>query len=397
MAMQEHPEHTRGRLLTGLERKIVVVGGGVAGLRTAEALRRHGFQGSLVGFGAEPIPPYERPQLSKVALQDASWSGRMLPSSAEGFVWFLGMAAVGLSPERRRIELDDGRHVDFDALVIATGRRAALLPNAPEALRLRTMADAQRLRSVLFTKTGHLAIVGAGLVGSEVASSARTLGWDVTIVDGSPNPLAETLGTTPAGWVWDQHREHDVHLHFGNPVTAVRPAGGYQRVVLADGSTLDADAVLSAVGTTPNTFWLEGSGLDTTDGVRTNENQQALTTAGDSAVDIVAVGDVASGPAGVWDHWSTATTDAERAAAALLGHPQATYTPPTFSTELYTHDLHVVGYPHGTESTTAQSPTSLCVRYHEKDRLSGAVVVNQPEQLSALQREVSEQQDGTQR
>jgi 3-phenylpropionate/trans-cinnamate dioxygenase ferredoxin reductase component len=380
--------------LTDLTSKIVIVGGGVAGLRTAEALRHRGFPGTLVGFGTEPMPPYERPQLSKVALRDEAWSVQPLLSSAPAFTWFLELTAVGLDLPSKQIELDNGQRVDFDGLVIATGRRATLLPHAPQAMRLRTLADTHRLRSVLFARTGHLVIVGGGLIGTEVASAARTLGWAVTIVDATNHPLAETLGTTPASWLWDQHRDHGVHLHFGVPVTAVHPTNGRQRVALANGSTLDADAVITAVGTTPNTSWLAASELDTTDGVRTNDRQQVLTNTGDVVDAVVAVGDVARNPSRVTDgkhHWATAANDARHAAAALLGFPQPTHTPPAFSTELYTHELHVIGQPHGTESTLEEGPTGFCVRYHDKGKLAGAVAVDWPDKRSDLQNELSQE------
>jgi 3-phenylpropionate/trans-cinnamate dioxygenase ferredoxin reductase component len=372
------------------KKKIVIVGGGVAGLRTAEALRHRDFHGQLIGIAAEPVPPYERPQLSKAALQDAEWSANVLPSTAQGFWWFLGVTAVGLDRANKQVELDDGRSIDYDALAIATGRRAAILPLAPHALRLRTLVDAQQLRSALFARTGHLAIVGAGLIGTEVASAARTLGWTVTIIDVDPNPLAETLGTRVANWVWDQHRRHGVSQRFGTAVTAVHAAGGHQQVELADGSTINAETVVTAIGTTPNTFWLEGSGIDLTNGVRTNDRQQALTTTGEVADAIVAVGDIATTPSRPTggEHWSTTATDAQRAAAALLGRPRPTETPPTFSTQLYTHEVHVVGRPHGTDFTSNHGRQGFCVRYHDKGKLVGAVVVDCADLLPNIHNEL---------
>jgi len=319
------------------EKTIVIAGGGVAGLRTAEALRHQGFAGPLIGFGAEALPPYDRTQLSTVAMRDAEWSPQPLPSTAHGFWWFLDMAAVSLDVDGRRIGLDDGRHVDFDALVIATGRRAAILPAAPEAMRLRTLTDAHRLRSVLLARTGHLTIAGAGIVGAEVAGAARTLGWQVTIVDAVQDPLADTLGAEPASWVWDQHRDHGVDLRFGTAVTAVR----HHQVELADGATLDADAVVTTVGTVPNTDWLANSGLDIADGVRTDDSRRARTAAGDAAAAVVAVGGVTG------NRWSP-VGDARRAAATLLGQPPPDDTPSTFSMEVYTHELRVTGQSDGT-------------------------------------------------
>lgn len=354
---ESYPALWRGTV-PRLDRTIVIAGGGVAGLRTAEALRHQGFTGPLIGFGAEPLPPYDRGQLSTVALRDIEWSPRPLPSSAQGFWWFLDMPAVGLDVAGKHITLDDGRRIDYDALVIATGRRAVTLPSA---MPLRTLPDAHRLRSVLLTRTGHLAIVGAGLTGSEVAAAARAHGWHVTLIDAAPDPLAATLGTTPANWVWDQHRANGVDLRFG-------AAAVNGRVDLTDGTTIEADAVVTTLGTTPNTGWLAASGLDITDGVRTIETLHALTTTGEVADAIVAVGGVATTGSG------SPTADARRAASALLGQPQPAETPHTFSTELYGHELRVIGRPGGARSTVEQGPAGFRVRYPDGD-----VIIDWPE------------------
>jgi NADPH-dependent 2,4-dienoyl-CoA reductase/sulfur reductase-like enzyme len=175
-----------------------------------------------------------------------------------------------------------------------------------------------------------------------VASAARTLGWHVTIVDAVPEPLTETLGAAPANWVWDQHRDHGVDLRFGTAATAVH----HHRVELADGSTLDADAVVTAVGTIPNTDWLARSGLDIAGGVHIDDEQQALTTTGEAVAAVVAVGGVTRSRL-TGSRWSP-VGDAQRAAAALLGQQPPDHTPPTFSLELYGHELQVTGGSNGT-------------------------------------------------
>jgi 3-phenylpropionate/trans-cinnamate dioxygenase ferredoxin reductase subunit len=387
--MANHDQHTQlprewQEALAGTARRIIIVGGGIAGLRTAEALRERGFSGPLLGITAEPLPPYDRSQLSTVALSDPEWHGVSTPSSVKGFWWFLGHRAVHLDLAARQVEVDDGRRIDFDGLVIATGRRARTLTSAPQALQLRTMTDAERLRSVLYSEPRHLMVVGGGLTGMEVASVATTLGWEVTVADRRPDPLAQSIGPTAAEWVWRRHRDHGVRLRFGEPVVAVRP-GDRQRVEFANGATIDADVVLACVGTVPNTEWLAGSGLNISGGVRTDDQQHVLTGTGRPADGVVAVGDVISHQMSLsngqridWNHWDLTVNDARRAAATLLGQGLSSVVAPTFSTRLYTHEIHVAGLPCGTESVVDGDPSGFLIRYHDNGTLIGAVAVDQP-------------------
>jgi NADPH-dependent 2,4-dienoyl-CoA reductase/sulfur reductase-like enzyme len=398
--MNMHEHHTRlprewQEALTGTARRIIVVGGGMAGLRTAEALRKRGFTGSLRGITAEQLPPYDRSQLSTVALSDPGWHGVSIPSTVKGFWWFLGHKAVGLDLAGRQIEVDDGGRFDFDGLVIATGRRARTLTSAPGVLQLRTMADAERLRSVLHAGPRHLVVVGGGLTGMEVAAAAAMLGWEVTVADSDPAPLAESIGAVTADWVWHRHRHHGVRLRFGEPVVAVR-SGERQHVEFANGTTIDADVVVACIGTTPDTRWLAHSGLDIGDGVRTDEWQRALTRSGQPEDGVVAVGDIvarrvslANGRRINWNHWDHAVNDAQLAAAALLGQDAPSTNAPTFSTTLYTHEIHVVGLPHGEESVSGDERSGWHVRYHDNGKLVGAIAVDQPDRVSDLLREVT--------
>ncbi|MFI7679049.1 NAD(P)/FAD-dependent oxidoreductase [Actinophytocola sp. NPDC049390] len=381
--------------LAGTAKRIIIVGGGIAGLRTAEALRERGFAGPMLGITAEPLPPYDRSQLSTVALSDPEWRGVSTPSSVKGFWWFLGHKAVGLDVAARQVEIDDGRRIDFDGLVVATGLRARILASAPRALPLRTMADVERLRPVLHSQPRHLVVVGGGLTGSEVASVATTLGWEVTVADRGPHPLAESLGPTAAEWVWRRHRDHGVRPRFGQPVVAV-DGGDPRRVAFADGATIDANVVLACVGAVPNTEWLAGSGHDISGGVRTDDQQRVLTSAGRPADGIVAVGDVIShqvslsdGQRFEWNHWDLTVSEAHRAAATLLGQGPSATAARSFTTRLYTHEVTVVGFPYGTESVVEGDRSGFLVRYHDNGTLIGAVAVDQPDRVPDLLQEVT--------
>lgn len=383
--------------MTRAAERIVVVGGGIAGLRTAEALRDRGFTGELLGVSAERHLPYARPPLSKAALTGPDWASTPLDSAA-AVRWRLGVTATGLDLTGGYVELDDGTRVAFDGVVLATGLRARRLPAANTGLALRTVDDADRLRAALRCGPGQLVIVGAGFIGSEVAAAARSLDWSVTIVDAGPTPLAAALGPGPARWLWEQHRVRGVRTRFGYPVVAVERVGARQHVVLGDRSVLMADAVVTGLGAAPNIEWLQGCGLDIADGVLTDARRQALTAGGAVAEGVVAVGDIARTPSPLTggrpvrhEHWTAATIDAHRAAAALTGLESPLEVPPVFWTDVYEHRVQVVGLPEGAESEPEAGPRGFCVCYRSTSgALTGAVAVNWPQRLPALTREIGE-------
>ncbi|CAM3096110.1 FAD-dependent oxidoreductase [Saccharomonospora xinjiangensis] len=386
-------------------RRIVVVGGGVAGLRTAEALRHNGFTGELIGLTSEPHPPYARPPLSKAALSDPDWRLQPLDETT-GVSWRLGTTASGLDLTNRRIEIGDGTDVAFDAAVLATGLSGRIPPTMRAALPLRTADDAIRLRAILHGHQGnpgrhrnhrHLVIVGAGFIGSEVAVAARQAGWTVTVADPQHSPLAPALGTRAAQWLWEQHRVRGVRTRFSHAVHSIERTDDGYHVVLDDGSVVPADAVVAGLGATPNTEWLSGSGLDITDGVLTDAGGTVVTTDGTVVDDVVAVGDVARTPSPLTggravrhEHWAAATSGAQRVSATLTGHRPPPAIPPVFWTDVYEHRVQVTGRPEGTESEPEPGPRGFCVRYRSGDgTLTGAVAVNWPQRLAVLTRELA--------
>lgn len=382
--------------MSGPAPRVVIVGGGVAGLRTAETLRAHGFTGELLGLGAENHPPYARPPLSKAMLHGHDGAGAELSSTAE-IRWRLGVTATSLHLDGRYVGLDNGGRVEFDVVVLATGVRARTLPGAAQALALRTVEDSHRLRLVLRRDPGHLVVIGAGFIGSEVAVAARVRGWKVTVVDVDATPLAGALGHGPAQWLWEQHRVRGVHTRFGAPVVSVEKVGAGWDVLLPGGVVIAADAVVTGLGAKPNTEWLDGSGLDITDGVLTNERRQAVTAGGTVTSNVVAVGDVARTPSPLsegramrWEHWTAATNDARCAAAALTGREPRPEAPAVFWTDVYHHRIQVIGLHRGTESEPEPGPRGFCVSYRSGEVLHGAVVVNWPQRIPGLQREIAE-------
>ncbi|MEU5197441.1 NAD(P)/FAD-dependent oxidoreductase [Streptomyces scabiei] len=266
-------------------RRIVVVGASAAGLAAAETLRREGYDGTLTLVGDEPHAPYDRPPLSKQLLA-ARWESDRLalrtPAHLDGLGLDLrlGTAATGLDPDRRRVRLADGDALPYDALVIATGVRPRRLPGAGAHV-LRTLDDALTLRERLTPGT-RLVVVGAGFLGAEAAAVARGLGVEVTLLEPAPVPLAHAVGAEVGAVLSRAHLAHGVDLRTGVPVTEVTEDG----VRLADGTTVEADEVLVAIGSLPNTEWLAGSGLPVGDGVLCDRYCEA-------APHVYAAGDVA--------------------------------------------------------------------------------------------------------
>ena len=283
--------------------RVVIVGASLAGLNAAEALRDDGFEGRITLIGEEPQRPYDRPPLSKQLLT-GEWDSDRLPlRSADEFAQlqleFLGgRTAIGLDVGHRLVSLDDGQSVELDGLIIASGARAIRLPFGHELAgvhTLRSQADALRIRANL-EAGGKLAVIGAGFIGGEVASSARARGLDVAMIEALPAPMIGPLGDELAAWAADLHLAAGVSLHMGSKVTDLIGAGRVEAVELADGSRIEADTVVVGIGVRPNVEWLEGSGLTIGDGVVCDQFCRA-------APMIYAAGDVARWPNVLFTHF----------------------------------------------------------------------------------------------
>jgi 3-phenylpropionate/trans-cinnamate dioxygenase ferredoxin reductase component len=369
-------------------RSVVIVGAGLAGSRCAETLRAEGFDGRIVLVGDEALPPYERPALSKEYLAGEREKIELRPRAH----W-----------DEREIELVLGHHVErldlarrtyaggpaADALVIATGARARKLPGPtpPGVLTLRTAGDADRLRGEL-SGVRRLAIVGAGFVGAEVASTARALGVDVTLVDLTLTPLARVLGEAAGEFLARRYRAHGVHLRMGVGLSRIRTAsdGRVKALELADGSVVPCDVALIAIGALPASELLGGgaAGIETDACGRT------------AYPGVFACGDVAS----AWrpsmgahvrvEHWTSAAGQAAAVAHAILGRPRPYDDLPYFWSDQFGLRLQHVGHPHGWETTEVEGDeSSFCVRFHDQQRnLLGALVANRPRDIGPLRREV---------
>lgn len=296
---------------------IVVVGHGIAGTTAASTLREQGYRGRLTIVGAEPHEPYSRPALSKSALtEDGGFSSHLLPPADLDAEVLHGVSATGLNLAQRRLHLSDGGARDFDGLVIATGiRPRKLRPDLNLELTYRKVEDAEALRAELGRKP-RVAVVGAGVLGMELASACAAAGCAVTVICRS-QPMRSSLGPFLADVMQAAATRQGVNIVNPHAVD-VRPSAsqaGAREVVLADGATVVADLVITAIGDVPNTEWLEGSGLLTEGELRVDER-------GRLAPNVVAAGDVACIP---WRDghariplWTSAIEQAKVAARALL-------------------------------------------------------------------------------
>ena len=308
--------------------RIAIVGASLGGLRTAQGLRGRGkFEGSITLIGAEPHYPYDRPPLSKQLLA-GQWGPEQTlldaPDTVDklGLDLRLGVRAEGLNLEAREVALSDGGSVAFDALVIATGATPRTLPNTPDLAgiyTLRTIDDSMRIRAEL-AKEPRVAVVGAGFIGAEVASVARSAGLEVTLIEALPAPLANAVGAEVGEACANLHRQRGVDVRCGALVAGFEGDERVERVVLADGSTVEADLVVVGIGVAPETGWLEGSGLELRDGIVCDATLAA-------APGVYAIGDVCRWYNPIYEeemrveHWTNVIHQSRQVARNLLAEP----------------------------------------------------------------------------
>jgi len=374
--------------------RIAIVGASLAGLRAAERLRDRGFDGELTLIGDEPHRPYDRPPLSKQVLQGAWEPDQTFFRKKDGYDALaldmrLGVRAVSLDLRARRVALADGTFADYDCLIIATGARvrtlSAIAPR-PGLFTLRSLDEAIALRRALMDAP-RVAIVGAGFIGLEVAASCRARGLPVTVIESLPVPLSPIVGPTIGDMVAAMHRDHGVDLRTGVVVTDVLGESRVAGVALSDGSRIDADVVVVGIGVTPNTEWLEPSGLTIDNGIVCNGS-------GEAAPGVYAAGDVAR-VANRWlgdspriEHWTNAVEQAVHAAENVLAGPEASTSfssVPYFWSDQYDRKIQFIGAarPHDEMVIIDGSlaDRTLTALYRRDERVVACLAVNQPRAL----------------
>ncbi|HYO02450.1 MAG TPA: FAD/NAD(P)-binding oxidoreductase [Mycobacterium sp.] len=329
---------------------IVIVGGGLAALRTAEQLRRAEYTGPITLVSDEDHLPYDRPPLSKEVLRAETDDVVLKPAEfydEKEITVRLGSGAASLDTEAQTVTLASGEVIGYDELVIATGLVPKRIPSFPdlEGVRvLRTLDESRALREHAGSAR-HAVVIGAGFIGCEVTASLRKLGVAVTLVEPQPTPLASVLGEQIGELVARLHRAEGVDVRCGIGVTEVKGSGHVEKVVLSDGTELDADIVVVGIGSRPSTDWLEGSGVAVDNGVVCDVAGRT------SAPNVWAIGDVASwrdaaGHQVRVEHWSNVAEQARAIVPAMLGTdaPSAVVVP-YFWSDQYDVKIQCLGEP----------------------------------------------------
>ena len=386
-------------------RRVVVVGASLAGLRAAETLRAQGFDGELTIIGAEAHPPYNRPPLSKGVLTGALTvdSCTLQPAADLGASWVLGRPATALDPVRREVVVAGGDVHAFDGLVIATGSRPKPWPGsrAPSGVFFfRDIEQAIALRAALAQRPSRLLVVGAGFIGSEVASSAAAIGVPVTLVELDEAPLAALLGPEVGAFLADLHRTHGVDLRTQTTVDRFLGDGRLRGARLTDGTTVEADVAVIALGATPNTEWLATSGLRLDRGVVCDATLACV-----GAIGIVAAGDVARWPHPLFGdepvavgHWSNAVEQGQAAARTLLAGDTAEpfRAVPTFWSDVHGHKIRSAGLPQLADEAymVEGSPEEgrFAAVYGRGGTMVGALTVNLNRRLARYERLIEERE-----
>jgi NADPH-dependent 2,4-dienoyl-CoA reductase/sulfur reductase-like enzyme len=368
------------------QRRVVVVGAGMAGVQTAVALREQGFTGTVTLIGAEPHQPYDRPPLSKaVLLGKAEGSAFDVDFEALGIQLELGREVLGVRPAEHELDTESGP-VPYDVLVLATGAEPIRLPGAegvPGVHLLRTLDDAERLRPVL-ARQHDIVVVGAGWIGAEFATAAREAGCAVTVVEAAERPLAGALPAEVAAPMSSWYADAGAVLRTHARVERVRPG----EVLLDDGTRLPADAVVVGIGARPATVWLAGSGIELGAHGEVVADDRLRT----SAPDVYAVGDCASFPSGRYGerllvhHWDNALQGPRTVAANIIGETPAVYDPvPYFWSEQFGRFVQYVG--HHTSADTVlwrgdPSGPAWTVCWLRENRLIALLAVGRPRDLA---------------
>ena len=392
--------------------QVVIVGAGLGGLRAAESLRGAGHDGHILIVGDEPHLPYNRPPLSKEALAGGVSVDDLLfrrKASVEDVEWRLGSPAVSSDLVVQTVTLSDGSVLPFDGLVVASGIRPRALPiPGPTHGRsfLRTAAEAAHVREHL-APGARVVIMGAGFIGCEVAATAIGLGATVDVVALDEEPMIRPLGRELGAGMRRRHEAKGVRFHLGRTITEFLGDTRVTGVRLDDGTVIDADVVIEAVGSVANTEWLEGNGLDLSDGLLVDDGMRVV----DAPCPMVAVGDLARhpnalfpGPARRIEHWNMPTETGKRAGAtlaAMLSGQEVATAPftamPSFWSDQYKHKVQSFGMPGiATRITLVDGDVDgpCIVEYHDDSGLVGVIGIDRTSELAPYRTQLMQRAAG---
>jgi 3-phenylpropionate/trans-cinnamate dioxygenase ferredoxin reductase subunit len=351
---------------------MVIVGAGECGARAAESLRQVGWDGSIELLGAERHLPYERPPLSKAALLSADLPGPVAVHSAAvlaelGITHRPGTEVTSIDRGRREVILASGESIGYERLLLATGAVPRPLPMAAgfsRAHTLRTHDDALRLRAGL-RSGGRVTVIGGGFIGLELASAAVALGCEVTVLEVADRLLGRAVPAEVAGLVNARHVDAGVGIRCGVTLTGITETASCATVALGDGTVIDCDVLVVAIGAVPETALAEKAGLDVDNGIKVDQH---LST---SDPQIFAAGDCCSFPHPLYDGrrirleaWRNAQDQAVVAAHNMLGDARSYEAVPWFWSDQYDLSLQVAGLPSAAVAEVVRSrPDGVDIRY----------------------------------
>jgi 3-phenylpropionate/trans-cinnamate dioxygenase ferredoxin reductase component len=354
--------------LTGASR-IVVIGGGQAGAQALQSLRQGGYAGALTLVGDEPALPYQRPPLSKAYMKGEMTEERLYFRPApwyqdQNIEVILSTPAKSIDRANRTVELAHGAHLDYDALIIATGSRPRVLPTKGATLHgvhdLRDLSDVERIRPNMISGR-KMVIVGAGYIGLEAAAVARQMGLDVTVLEMAPRVLARVTSPVMSDFFETEHRAQGVQVLTGARLDHLDGDGDkVTAAILADGTRIDADIVLVGIGILPNEELARDAGIACNNGILVDRDART------SDPRVFAAGDCASRPlvhygrSGRLESVHNAIEQGKLAAAAILGKPRPAEDCPWFWSDQYDLKLQIAGL--------SQDYDEIVVRGDPKDR-----------------------------
>ena len=375
-----------------MARAFVIVGASLAGATAAITLRSADAAGSVTLIGAEPEAPYERPPLSKAYLRgQASFDSALVrvPTfyAERDINTVLGTAARRIDTDRRFVELSDGRRLPFDSLLLTTGTRVRQLTTPDASLEgiysLRTVADANRIRAEM-SPGRRAVVVGMGFIGSEVAASLRQNGLDVTTIEPSKTPLYRVLGERVGRRIAELHRAHGVRTVFEDAVESFEGDRRVAAVVTKGGRRVECDFVVAGIGVLPAVEFLDGSGINTDNGIVVDEHCRT------NVDGVYAAGDVANHWHPVFnrrirvEHWQNAMRQGAAAARNMLGEPVVYDDIPWFWSDQYDWNLQYAGFHTTWEQLVVRGEPerdSFLACYLNNGRIDAAIAVNRGRDL----------------
>lgn len=382
------------------EKTVVIVGAGIAGVSAAQALRENGFKGQIILLSRENRMPYDRPPLSKDALHTSTLPTTFLLRD-EAFYKTnqidlrLGAEATAIDAAAHFVTLSDGTELPYSTLLLATGSRPRTLPLFPYGASfihyLRTSSDAQRLRQDMqsLPKGASMVIVGAGIIGLEVAASATAQGFHVTIIEAGERPLGRSGSPLLANFLAAEHTKHGVDIRCKTHIIDVEKGESGYSLTLSDKSFLPADLIVVGIGVCPE------HELGSLAGIEVAASGISVDAQGRTSIkDIYAAGEVAFhhnvhyGTQRRDETWQHAASHGEHVAKAILGVPDDYSSPGSYWTDQYTFNIQVVGNPLGTSEVVRGNPSdgAFVIFHLIGSVICGITAVNATRELRKLRR-----------